>query len=191
MTRRRADLLDEKLLWAWIKETSPEPYDSHEHLNQLLDLLIEKTVDEILGFDDWLHVMFLHGHQDELWCAAYQVIGSGSQSSFEYFRQGLLLLGEEIYKNALIDPDSLSDHWDRIQDLWVEMCPALGPVALKAKTGLGLDQWVMLRDAFTDPPSQEIPLNSRWTMEDEETQRKIVPRLYFKRLLHDVAERQT
>ncbi|GGJ40508.1 DUF4240 domain-containing protein [Deinococcus roseus] len=190
MSKQRNAHLTEQQFWTWIAETTPAPYASDQHVKNLIALLSKQSLEEIVGFDFWIWKHFCQSHLTDLWCAAYVIRGWCSDDSFDYFREALILLGEGIFKQALEHPDALADHWEAVQDLREEGTLSIAQHAFRLKTGLSHEDWRAVEKSFShDPlPATEDPFH--WSADDEESQRQRVPRLYFKSMLREAAERR-
>ena len=61
----------------------------------------------IQAFQQRYEVLLLEANRWDLWGAASLMNGGGSDDDFKYFRDWLISEGEQTFRNALRDPDSL------------------------------------------------------------------------------------
>lgn len=82
-------------------------------INAQLEILAKKLTalpaEEIVEFDRIFHEMMALSYRWDLWGAAYVLNGGCSDDGFDYFRGWLIAQGEEVFRNALADPESLAD----------------------------------------------------------------------------------
>ena len=71
--------------------------------------LLELEPELIIGFDRILDDLRDAAFRWDLWGAAYLINGGCSDDCFVYFGCWLIAQGQEVYENALKDPDSLAD----------------------------------------------------------------------------------
>lgn len=71
--------------------------------------LLKLEPEEIIGFDRILDDLRDAAYRWDLWGAAYLINGGCSYDCFVYFGCWLIMQGQEVYANALNDPDSLAD----------------------------------------------------------------------------------
>ena len=64
---------------------------------------------QALDFHDLVYAYENHAYQYGLWSAANLMCGGCSDDGFAYFRAWLIAQGEETYKAALRDPDTLTE----------------------------------------------------------------------------------
>ena len=83
--------------------------DMDKQLELLIDALSQLPDQELMGFDRLLWDMMAKAYRADLWEAAW-VIGCGcGDDGFDDFRAWLISQGQNIYEEALRDPDSLAD----------------------------------------------------------------------------------
>lgn len=76
-----------------------------QHLTKALTQMTPQQVkDFALRFEDYMRLAY----QAKLWDAAIIINGGCSDDGFEYFRGWLISMGENVYQEALRDPDTLA-----------------------------------------------------------------------------------
>ncbi len=83
----------------------------------LEDLLIQRTPEEIAGFDQFFCDRFEESYRSELWAVAEIAGGGCSDDGFEYFRCWLIGQGKRYYQRALADPQRAADRIREAGDL--------------------------------------------------------------------------
>lgn len=95
--------------WKLIAESRHGAIDHPDlQLDQLQAALVLLSADEVLSFGTILFELHRESYRGELWGAAFIIGGGCSDDGFDYFRAWLIAQGEEIYKAALADPDTLA-----------------------------------------------------------------------------------
>src|SRR5258708_6765625 len=145
--------------WASIATACAEaPDDVEERAEIVRDGLAQQEPAEIIDFDRILHELMAQSYLSSLWGAAYIINGGCSDDGFDYFRGWLIAQGEQVFTEALRDPDSLASVLLDTHDYDAE-CETLLSVAQEAyeeRTGIDL-------------PSAEVPipdLTIDWTEDD-------------------------
>ena len=107
---RHEAALDEAAFWHMIEDAKAESKGDGERECQLLvDRLAQMSIADIFAFGDLFHKFYALAYRRDLWGAAY-VIGSGcSDGGFEDFRGWLIAQGEQVFYEALRDPETLVD----------------------------------------------------------------------------------
>jgi hypothetical protein len=75
----------------------------------LLEVLVEQSIETILGFDRALYELIARSYTRQLWAAAFILNYGTSDDRFEYFVGWLIAQGQEIFEAALFEADSLAD----------------------------------------------------------------------------------
>lgn len=83
--------------------------DSDTLAQQLNDKLTLLTDDQLAAFDKHFNLKMRDSYRWDLWGAAYIIAGCNSEFAFAEFRCWLISRGEDVYRQALAQPDSLSE----------------------------------------------------------------------------------
>ena len=95
--------------WKMLAQSGDATRSIPQQEKKLRKLLSQLTPDEIVSFNDWFGHFVRGAFFYRLWGAAW-LIGDGcSDDSFWDFRCWLVAQGEQVYRNALANPDSLAD----------------------------------------------------------------------------------
>lgn len=101
--------MDRAQFWRLIDEAKEA---SGGDLDAQLDIvetrLAEYPPEEIISFDGILHQLMNESYTRDLWAAAYILNGGCSDDCFDYFRGWLIAQGEQVYNEALRDPETLA-----------------------------------------------------------------------------------
>jgi len=91
-------------------------------LEDLRALLLELSPKQIIGFRDCLREQMDLAFRWELWGAAYIIANGCSDDGFVYFRYWLISMGQQVFQEALKDPESLARVADApgIEDVFFE-----------------------------------------------------------------------
>lgn len=137
--------------------------DSEAREDTLRAQLDALDTDELVAFDATFSVLHRQAYRWDLWGAAYVMHGGCGDDSFIDFRNWLISEGEQVYRAALRDPDSLAD-LPQVEDCTLE---GIGYVA-----GTLLEQ----RHAETARPqgAPASPAGDEW---DEDDLAELFPRL--------------
>jgi hypothetical protein len=153
----------------------------------LEEVLSELTVEEIAEFFNIFEWLVSYAYSETMWCAAYLLNGGCGDDGFEYFLRGLISKGRAIYELALKNPDDLACLWGtgRIDN---ELFG--GPAARYAymnKTGSSVEQAFDYLYGYEPHEAFELyidgqlferkPLTESWDFDDEQENRKRLPRL--------------
>ena len=94
--------------WEIVDATVTPDYDTQ--LESLGAALSKLSGNELIAFEADFRRASLKAYRWDLWGAAYVINGGCSDDGFIDFRSWLIAQGQEVYNNALADPESLSDH---------------------------------------------------------------------------------
>lgn len=174
----RASFMTEDEFWELIDASKGE--DPQDQLDNLVSTLASTTPEKIAGFDYVLCRLLERSYDADLWAAAHIVLGGCSDDEFDSFRAWLIACGRDVFKNALEDPDTLADVFDKFgeddypenDELWY-----VAGDAYEEMTGKGGDAFDRYLDGFDDDFDM-IEINLEWSDDDPETLRKICPVLF-------------
>ncbi|WP_065409045.1 DUF4240 domain-containing protein [Pseudobacillus wudalianchiensis] len=76
----------------------------------LLDVLAQKSINEILDFEFHFQGFMNESYQSQLWAAAYILMGGCSDDTFDYFRGWLIGQGEEVYNKVMQNHEYLAKY---------------------------------------------------------------------------------
>ncbi len=99
--------MDERRFWE-IVEASSELDEAGERF-LVPEALEALSTEELLAFEQLRLALMRRSYTAELWGAAYVFMGGCSDDWFEYFRAGLIMMGQAVFDGVLADPDWLSE----------------------------------------------------------------------------------
>ena len=101
--------MDRAEFWKLIDEAKEvSGGDLETQLDALVNRLTEYPPEEIVSFQSILHQVMDESYTRDLWAAAYILNGGCSDDCFDYFRGWLIAHGEQVYNEALRDPETLA-----------------------------------------------------------------------------------
>jgi hypothetical protein len=141
-------------------------------IDELVDILSDLPAEMIVAFENHVRRRFMASYREELWGAAYLMLGGCTDETFDSFRCWLIGRGQEVYDAALKDPDSLAT-LGRL-DNEPEWQPLLSAAdeAYEIKTDKPIEGAPSL-EAVAFPN-----MGSSIDFDDEKTMRKRYPRLF-------------
>jgi len=154
--------------WEIIEQVKAASTDAFAREDQLKKLLSQKTPDQLEGFAETYQDLVIGAYSWPLWGAAYVISGGCSDDGFDYFRDWLISEGQETYKKALADPESLAE-LDGLEEPELEGFRYIADEVYEAKTGKPMK--MKARDYPGDPSGEA------W---DEDTVDKQFPKLAAK-----------
>ncbi len=95
--------------WRLVNKARKSAAGFEDRAEQLKKLLEKLSAEEVVEFDKAYQQKMIDAYRWDLWGAAYVINGGCSDDGFHYFCAFLISEGEEIYRNALRDPESLAD----------------------------------------------------------------------------------
>ncbi|HEX6780149.1 MAG TPA: DUF4240 domain-containing protein [Ktedonobacterales bacterium] len=102
--------MDIPTFWRLIETTKVASDGVIEQQTRLLiQELVKLPPEEIIQFDMLLQTFHTQAYTNDLWAAAYIIMGGCSDDGFDYFRSWLLAQGEAIFHAALQNPESLAE----------------------------------------------------------------------------------
>ena len=100
--------MDPSTFWALIDDTRFVSDGSPQrHASALMRRLLKLHPDEVVGFERCWRECDVALYRWDLWAAAYLLNGGCDDTCFEHFRSYVIGLGEQVYRDALRDADSL------------------------------------------------------------------------------------
>ena len=186
--------MDKNEFWELIQTSYKEAnWETDKEMEILINKLSKYSQEDILKFGKIYEIYGTESYKKKLWAAAYVINGGCSDDGFDYFRGWLISRGKEPFLNALIDPDSLIDLDLPYGDDYFENEEMLS-VALEAfneKIGTeDIDVYFERMKEFeldsteireiVDEISFGEDIDADWDEDNEETLKKLVPRLYEK-----------
>lgn len=103
--------------WSIIKQVRQSSFGNYDKLqNDLTEKLKKLSTQEIVAFDNTFRMLRGKAYHWDLWAAAYIINGGCSDDCFSDFRGYLIGCGEEIYKGALKDAETLAEHKQLFND---------------------------------------------------------------------------
>lgn len=175
---KTADMLDEEKYWSLIGASLQNTDDQEEQAAFLVQEIGKLTPKEMIGFRLRTDKLLYDTYTSGMWCAGYIMNGGCSDDGFEYFRNWVISRGKEVYYKAKENPDSLiSEAEDGVdyyefEDFWY-----LALDAFKKATGKEAYDYIDY-DRFTTREGKYPPIEFSWEEDDEDSMKKICPRLY-------------
>ena len=178
---KTAELYDEKYYWQLVKESvrfSTTQFGQEEYL---IGRLLHYSPHDLIGFRLLTDRLVHDAHSSELWCAARIMNNGCGDDAFEYFKCWVISRGEEVYKNAVKDPDTLvteiqvGRRWYEFELFWYAPNNAF-----KMLTGKDLYSYVDYekRGSKMDIYPNYYKLEFNWDERDVDSIRAICPNLY-------------
>ena len=94
--------------WSLIQEVHSEvPYDWEKKEALLTQRLQGLSTERLRGYGHHWDAAMKEAYDWRLWAAAYVIHGGCSDDGFSDFRSTIIMLGEETFRRAMRDPDSL------------------------------------------------------------------------------------
>jgi hypothetical protein len=148
--------------------------DCQRQARLVTDALSELGPDEVLAFERILDDLVDEAYRWDLWGAADLINRGCSDDGFQDFRGWLIAQGQDVYRNALGDPDSLADHpavssLGEFDTLWCQDLFAAPLTAYEELTG---------GDPHEDQRPPAVLQGARWDFDDETIMRRRYPRLW-------------
>jgi hypothetical protein len=186
--------MDKNEFWQLIQDSYQEAnWETDKQMEILINKLAIYSEEEILKFQNIYDIYAEKSYKTKLWAAAYVMNGGCSDDGFDYFRGWLISRGKEPYLNSLIDPDSIADLDMPYDDEYFENEEMLG-VALRAynKKIITDDINIFFKQIskfeldpeeiadIVDEISFGDDIDADWDEDNDETLRKLVPKLYEK-----------
>ncbi len=101
----------------WQLVTLPtQDFDSEQACKYLTKQLEPLTDKEIEQFDTYFSKAMRRAFTWQLWGAAFVIAGCNTEYDFAEFRCWLIAQGQDVYDDALRDPNSLVNHTIRMQN---------------------------------------------------------------------------
>jgi hypothetical protein len=157
--------------------------DCQTQAGRLVAALAQRSVNEVLAWDQIRHELLAESYRWELWGAAYLINGGCGDDGFDYFRGWLLSQGRAIWEATVADPDSLAAHPEvrgrRPLEEWSDLLECddmlyIAYDAYQAMTGQELSVEVLSRR----PRPRRPELGDGWDFEDATEMRQRYPRLW-------------
>jgi len=165
--------MDDSQFWEMIERARSEA-DGHSDAiaERVYGQLTQLPPAEIESFGAVLDSKVDAGYMWKLWGAAYLLNGGCSDDGFYYFRGWLVAQGQEIYKAALADPDSLVKFADPEDDY--HECEDLLNAAMRAYESVA-GKSLPVREAETARTAE--PSGQNWDFDDADATARQLPRL--------------
>ena len=185
-------MMDKNEFWELIQTSFREGnWETDKEMEILINKLSEYSQEDIIKFGKIYDIYADESYKEKLWAAAYVMNGGCSDDCFDYFRGWLISQGKEPYFNAMINPDFIID-LDIPYDVNYFENEQMLSVALEAfnkKTGTDdiniyfekIDEFEIDSDEIqeiTNEISFGKDIDATWDDEDEESLKKLVPKLY-------------
>ena len=101
--------MSDQAFWGLIEGVPNDVTNPTRRLELLRSSLEKLPENELISFEITFRQKLNHAYSWDLWGAAYLIHGGCSDDGFQYFRSWLISRGQEVYQNALDNPDSLAE----------------------------------------------------------------------------------
>lgn len=175
----KSDKMDKAEFWKIIKYSyTNSKNDKLEQEKIIVEKLSTYSSEQIIEFEIILRQLIIEADDYKIMAAQKIIEGYVSDDSYLYFRCWLIGKGQEIYKKAIKNPDSLSDIIAQDDDFYFEGLLYVATSAYKIRTGIQEEDESFPRDVailkgldydFGAPPTKGVD----WKEED-------LPRTYPK-----------
>ncbi|MDB6064502.1 MAG: repeat-containing protein [Pedosphaera sp.] len=159
--------MNESAFWSLIETTKEQSLGDANRQVELLQKSLESLSEKnIVDFDCLFDVQMDKSYTRDLWAAAYIINGGCSDDGFDYFRAWLISRGQQVFSDALKDPETLIDEAE--PDVELELIMYAAANAYKTKLKKRLPSSVR--------PARKLT-GDEWE-EDEEALQKKYPKLF-------------
>lgn len=185
--RDASALMTEDKFWELIGESRVP-----SKLCKSLSLLPE---DELFGFQYWWNHFMNLSYRQDLWAAAYIYFGGCSDDSFNLFRSLLISLGRKTFYNAISDADTLCDVFAELpegnsNDEGGEETEFFVMDILNGRHDD--DEYFYNAAKKYKNLEEELPeIEFEWEEDDEESLRKVCPKIFERWWGHDYTGSKT
>lgn len=175
-------MMDENQFWSIIGLASRRNNDMEAVAEKITKHLESLSSEEIIGFHLRQEQLRFNAHSSEMWCAGYILTGyilrdGDSFDLFEDFKAWVIGQGREVYYAALENPDSLIEVYDDcIEDFEFGDLLYVADEAFENKTDCDIQKYIDYKN-FTTHEGKNPEISFNWIEDDEESMRKICPRL--------------
>lgn len=167
--------MNETEFWAIIERaiqaSENYPDEKEEALRKEVDAL---TPEQVFEFGKLFDEKDTLAYRWDLWAAAYIIGGGCGDDSFMDFRASLICMGQQVFEDALKNPDSLAEieFNDPEEEFFFEGYQYIVFTVYEEKTGDDMPDTGVKGSA--DPEGEE------WNEDSEEDLKRICPNLYKK-----------
>lgn len=112
--RTASSFLSESSFWNIIDHSLKNSQNFEEQDDYLYAALEKLSIDELVAFRYYIVKFEVQAYSSNLWATAYLIKGGCSDDTFEYFRYWLISRGEKVFKQALVNPDTLCDELAKV-----------------------------------------------------------------------------
>jgi hypothetical protein len=168
--------VDAERFWTILKTAKGSVVEvSFDGLQQELSRLDPK---EMVAFFKQYQNLIAGAYKAELWGAAYLINGGCSDDGFHDFLVWLVGQGEEVYRAAIVDPDSLAQvRGPEDMDTHGSALDAAALRAWQEKTGRREEEFFEQLDKIDNPPTTFQLQGEDWDFDDNAEMRRRLPRL--------------
>lgn len=185
-------MMDKNIFWELIQTSYKEAdWETDKQMQILKNKLSDYSQDEILKFGKIYEIYAKESEKSKLWAAAYVLNDGCSEDCFKSFRGWLISRGKEPYLNAILNPDSIIDLDMPYEDDYYENEDMLSVAQMAFNEKIGLNEDINLyyqrmrefeldtKEIFNivDEISFGEDIDAKWDKKDEESIRKLVPKL--------------
>lgn len=166
--------MDRRKFWDLIEASRQAAgNDENAQIEALRVSLQALPVEEVVRFDEIFSECMRRAYRYDLWAGATIIDGFWvSDDAFEYFRYWLISRGQEVFENAVADPESLADVVEQGEVCEFEAFGYVASWVWEEKTGQTMDKMHPFSGGESKDPAGENY--------EEEALRRRFPRLLEK-----------
>jgi hypothetical protein len=167
--------MDRRRFWEIIDGSRHEAKGDRDiQVNALSEQLKALTVEEVVDFEEHFQTCSCRAYHYDLWAAATVIDGFWvSDDAFTDFRAWLISRGEEVFENALRDPESLAQVVQEHEDCEFERFGYIASWVWEEKTGQSM-QYMLPKERMPTPSKE----GEGWN-DDDDLKRRF-PKLWEK-----------
>src|SRR5579859_5472976 len=137
--------MDEQMFWGIVQTAKDESGGDHDvRFRSIVRQLSDLPCSDIAGFQEVLWNCVNGAYSWDLWGAAYIINGGCSDDSFGDFRLWLVSMGEQGYRSAMSDPETVGDLQVGESDIFFEAMGGVADEAYGMSTGRYFDDDVLV-----------------------------------------------
>lgn len=155
--------MDVDEFWYLIEASRRRGDRCKEQTEALVDLLEQRSPDEIVSFQRHFSDRRRESYRWDLWAVAYIINFGCSDDGFDYFRGWLIAQGRQYFEAALVSAERAANRASPGGSYWCEDILYAADRAYESRTGNELPP-----EAFGEPRIAEGPQGEKWAEEELE-----------------------
>lgn len=169
--------MDEDRFWHIIEIAKRDSEDLDDLVQNITKHIKNLPLEDVIGFNLQEEKLRFDSYTSEMWCAGYILNGGCSDDSFEYFRCWIIAQGRDLFYKAKENPDTLYELYDsEIEYYDFEDLMYVASEVFEERTGKDIIDFLDY-EQFTFHEGNHPDFEFNWIEDDEESMRKICPRL--------------